>query len=259
MEEQLTVKIAISRWFPAVVCAPSRHAVLGIAGLTIVGSALGLAAPASSDSASAHLANVSSVTAQLPPEESEAPASAATPAAAPAAPYTSFEKALVPDFRLQPNYYYCGPAATRIAITAGGFAAPSMDDIAWMLGTTTNGTDSALDTTRVLNRVVGAGTYHTRSIPGNAANAAEMDQLRVDVVNAVSNGRAVVANIVGSTTDINGGQHSYGGGHYVSVVGYGKGGLTMKIADPADTIGDGTYWVATINLANWIATRGYSA
>jgi hypothetical protein len=33
----------------------------------------------------------------------------------------------------------------------------------------------------------------------------------------------------------------------------------MKIADPADPQGDGTYWVTTANLADWMATRGYSA
>ena len=33
----------------------------------------------------------------------------------------------------------------------------------------------------------------------------------------------------------------------------------MKISDPADTEGGGSYWISTINLANWIATRGYSA
>jgi hypothetical protein len=165
----------------------------------------------------------------------------------------------VPDFRLQPNDYYCGPAATRLAITAHGQAAPSMDDLAWMLGTTTAGTNSAEDTTRVLNRVLGAGTYQTYEIPGYAATAAQMDQLRENIVRTVSGGYAAVANVVGGATDLLGGWHEYDGGHYVSVVGYGKGGLTMKIADPADPQGDGTYWISTSDLANWMATRGYSA
>jgi hypothetical protein len=33
----------------------------------------------------------------------------------------------------------------------------------------------------------------------------------------------------------------------------------VKIADPADPQGDGSYWVSTTTMANWIATRGYSA
>jgi Peptidase_C39 like family len=220
-----------SRWFPAIARHPRRLAI-GIVGLAVVGGAF--AGPVAAQAASAT-------------------------ATAPAAAYTPFEKALWPDLQFQPNFYYCAPAATRLAITAGGHAAPSQDDLAWMLGTTTNGTNSALDTTRVLNRVLGAGVYQTREIPGNAANAAEMDRLRVDVVNAVSNGRAVVANIVGSTMDISGRGHDFAGGHYLTVVGYGEGGTTMKIADPADTEGGGSYWISTINLANWIATRGYSA
>jgi hypothetical protein len=32
----------------------------------------------------------------------------------------------------------------------------------------------------------------------------------------------------------------------------------VKIADPANPNGDGTYWVTTINMAGWIATHGYS-
>jgi hypothetical protein len=225
---------ALNRCVSAVARIPRRNTVLGIAGLAIMGSAL--AGPAA-----AHAA----------------PAAVAAPVAT-AAPNTPFEKALWPDFRFQPNYYYCGPAATRLAITADGHASPSMDDLAWMLGTTTNGTNSAEDTTRVLNRVLGSASYQTRSIPGNAATAAEMDRLRVDVVNAVSNGRAVVANIIGSTTDVDGRGHNFAGGHYLTVVGYGQGGTTMKISDAADTEGGGSYWISTINLANWIATRGYS-
>jgi hypothetical protein len=227
------VNNALSRWLPSIGHYPRRVAV-GIVGLAIVGGVV-----------------VSPATAQAAP--------AAGAVTAPVAVYTPFEKALWPDLQFQPNYYYCGPAATRLAITAAGRAAPSQDDLAWLLGTTTNGTASALDTTRVLNKVLGASVYQTRSIPGNAATAAEMDRLRVDVVNAVSNGRAVVANIIGSTTDLNGRGHTYAGGHYLAVVGYGEGGTTMKIADPADVQGGGSYWVSTINLANWIASRGYSA
>lgn len=227
---------ALSRLLPAIAQQPRRMA-LGIAGLAVVGGAV--AGPASAQATPA--------------------AAAVVPAQASAAAYTPFEKALVPDFQFQPNYYYCDPAATRIAITAAGHAAPSQDDLAWMLGTTTNGTDSSFDTTRVLNSVFGPGVYQTRSISGNAATAAEMDQLRVDVVNAVNSGRAVVANIIGSTTDLSGRGHSYDGGHYLTVVGYGEGGTTMKISDPADTDGGGSYWISTINLADWIATRGYSA
>jgi hypothetical protein len=237
---------------------PRRNAVLGVAGLAIHGGAI--AGPVAVSGPKQVTSQVATV---LPPETG-ANAAATTPLPSGTTPslvtkvVAPFEKALLPDFRLQPNGYYCGPAATRIAISAHTSKVPSFDAIARLLGTTTSGTNSAVDTTRGLNQVLGAGTYHTRMIPGPVATARQMDLLRTDMVRSISNGYAAVTNIVGGITDLSGGWHEYDGGHYVSVIGYGQGGNTMKIADPADTQGDGMYWVSTINLANWMVTRGYS-
>ncbi|MEV1288942.1 C39 family peptidase [Micromonospora sp. NPDC049679] len=180
---------------------------------------------------------------------------AASPA--PAAPKPPSQRVLGYDFQEQPNFYYCGPAATRNALTARGFKL-SQDEVANKLGTTTSGTNSANDTTRVLNSVIGSDVYKTHEIPG-PATPAQMDQLQADVVRAVSDGYAVVANIDGSTTDTDGAWRSYPGGHYVTIVGYSDDGRTVKVADPAGIGGDGTYWVTTINMANWMAGHGYSA
>ncbi|MEE6259000.1 C39 family peptidase [Plantactinospora sonchi] len=174
------------------------------------------------------------------------------PPAAPAA------KTLDYNFQAQTTYYYCGPAATRIALTARDMGL-SQDDVANRLGTTTSGTNSAEDTTRVLNSVTRTDFYRTTAIPGQSASPAQMDKLQADVVHAVSNGYAVVANIAGSAVDTAGVGHSYPGGHYLTVVGYRDNGRTVKIADPAIPGSDSTYWMTTIDLANWIATRGYSA
>jgi hypothetical protein len=160
-------------------------------------------------------------------------------------------------FQLQPNYYYCGPAATRIALSASGHA-PSQDGLARQLGTTTSGTDSAFDTTRVLNNVIGRDAYQTREIPGPSATPAQMDQLQADVVRTINDGRIIVANVVHSVTDTAGGWHTFDGGHFLTIVGYKDDGRTVKIADNANPNGDGTYWATTINMANWIAGRGYS-
>jgi hypothetical protein len=149
------------------------------------------------------------------------------------------------------------PAGTRIALTASGHTL-SQDEVARLLGTSTGGTDSALDTTRALNNVVGGNVYQTREIRGPSATPAQMDQLQADVVRAISSGRAIVANIARSVTDTAGGWHAYDGGHYLTIVGYNDDGRTVKIADPANPNGAGTYWVTTINMANWIATHGYS-
>jgi hypothetical protein len=175
----------------------------------------------------------------------------------PAAPAAPAEKVLDHTFQLQPNFYYCGPAATRIALSVKGRLL-SQDEIARKLGTDTGGTDSAHDITRALNDVLGSKVYQTREIPAYPATPAQMDQLQADAVRSISSGRALVTNIAGYATDQAGGYHDYGGGHYVSVVGYKDQGRSVKVADPANPNGDGTYWMSTISMANWIAARGYS-
>ncbi|MGI5215764.1 C39 family peptidase [Plantactinospora sp. CA-290183] len=202
---------------------------------------------------------------QSAPADPTSPATAepttSAPKAAPSAtgrPAAPESKVLDYDFEAQTTYYYCGPAATRIALTARDVHL-SQDEVAGRLGTTTSGTNSAEDTTRVLNSAGRTDFYRTTMIRGGAASPAQMDQLQADVVHAVSNGYPVVANIAGSTTDTDGGWHSYPGGHYLTVVGYRDDGRTVKIADPAIPGSDSTYWMSTIDLANWAATRGYSS
>ncbi|MFF0467913.1 C39 family peptidase [Micromonospora zamorensis] len=160
------------------------------------------------------------------------------------------------DYQAQNTYYNCGPAATRNALSAAGINR-TQDELGAELGTTEMGTNSALDTTRVLNAEVKGSPYRTRMFAGTPSSA-QMDQLQADVVKAITDGRGVVANVVGDATDTNGGWHSYGGGHYIAVVGYKDNGRTVRIADSANAA-DPSYWITTIDLANWIASRGYSA
>lgn len=190
---------------------------------------------------------------EAPAGESAAPVE---PAVSPT-PKPPSEKVLTYDFQEQPNSYYCGPAATRNALSARGISV-SQDELARRLGTDFGGTDSAYDTTRVLNEMIGEEVYQTREIRGRATSA-DMDRLQEDVVRAISNGYAVVANVVGGITDAAGIWRSYPGGHYVTIVGYRDDGRMVKVADPAGIGGDGTYWVSTINMALWMSTRGYSA
>jgi hypothetical protein len=165
-------------------------------------------------------------------------------------------KVLDYDYQAQNTYYNCGPAATRNALSATGIDR-TQDELGAELGTTEMGTNSALDTTRVLNAEVKGSPYRTRMFAGTPSPA-QMDQLQADVVAAITDGRGVVANIAGDATDTDGGWHSYGGGHYIAVVGYKDNGRTVRIADSANAA-DPAYWITTIDLANWIATRGYSA
>jgi hypothetical protein len=192
----------------------------------------------------------------LPPA---APANPAPPAnAAPAAPAAPAEKILPFDFQFQPNFYYCGPASTRMALTSHGVAM-GQDEIARRLGTTTSGTNSAAETTRVLNGVLGQEVYQTRWLPGQRATAEEATRLQQDVVRAVAGNRAIVANIVGAAVDTAGVQHDFPGGHFVTIVGYRDGGRSVQVADPSGLFGPRTYWMATGAMADWLAARGYSA
>jgi hypothetical protein len=159
------------------------------------------------------------------------------------------------DYQAQPNFYYCGPASTRIALSAEGRTV-SQDELAAKLGTTENGTDSAIDITRVLNEYTG-GKYQTTEIRDDVATREQVERLRVDVKAAVDAGRPVVANILGGALDIDGVEHSYSG-HYLTVVEYRNDGNTVLIADPASP-NEPTYWMDVTELANWIAGRGYSS
>ncbi|MER5455147.1 C39 family peptidase [Micromonospora sp. NPDC002389] len=186
---------------------------------------------------------------------SAAPSPVAT--SAKAAPKAPARKVLDYDFQAQTTGYYCGPAAVRNALSAAGVDR-DQDTLAAQLGTTYAGTNSAQDTTRVLNATVKGEPYSTTMLPGGSASPAQMDQLQADVVEAITDGRGVVVNVAGSATDTDGGWHSFPGGHYVAVVGYEDDGRLVKIADSADA-SYYSYWMTTIDLAHWAATRGYSS
>jgi len=161
-------------------------------------------------------------------------------------------------FQWQETGYWCGPAATRNALTARGYY-NSQSDLAGRLGTTVDGTSSSSEITRVLNEVGQTSFYETKVIPGQSATSDEIARLKSDVLYDIPRGFPLVANIVGQAVDTDGDSHSYWGGHYLAVVGYSDDGNTVKIADSADANGYGWYWMSTARLADWIAMRGYSA
>jgi hypothetical protein len=255
--KNLVSKSPVTRWLQVIKQTPAHKMALAAAGLAVTGTAV--AGPALAVGPHAH----------------PAPGRPAAVQAAPAAPVTKVDPAraaqakaaaqagmprdteVAVDYQPQSTFYYCGPAATRIVASAQGHNL-SQDDVAAKLGTTVNGTNSTVDTTRVLNGIVGSDSYHTTSLPGTPTQA-QTDQLQADVMRSLHQGRAVVANIAGTTTDVTGAPHEFDGGHYVAVVGYHDQGGTVKIADPADVNGADSYWISTSNLAHWMATRGYSS
>jgi hypothetical protein len=159
---------------------------------------------------------------------------------------------------LQPNAFYCGPAATRIALTAHGYR-PSFDELAQALGTTTHGTASIFEVTRVLNGVYGNERYKSVELSHKGATGRQIKNLRSDVMKAVNQGDPVVANIIGTVTDTAGEVHSYDGGHYLTITGYTDGGRTLTVTDPADSVGSNEYHVPLRVMADWISSRGYAA
>ncbi|MGV9809015.1 C39 family peptidase [Micromonospora chersina] len=166
------------------------------------------------------------------------------------------ERELDVRYEAQPNFYYCGPAATRNALSVLGKNI-DVDAMAKEMGTTENGTNSINDITPVLNKETGKH-YRSVEIKDGKADDKQTDTLRADIVRTVDDGRAVVANIAGTTTDTDGNTHSFEGGHYISVVGYQNNGHTVTIADSANP-NTASYRISVDNLADWIATRGYSA
>jgi hypothetical protein len=167
------------------------------------------------------------------------------------------ERELNVRYQAQPNFYYCGPAATRNALSVQGKAI-DVDAMAKEMGTTEAGTNSVNDITPVLNKETGKDVYHSVEIRDPKADGKQTDKLRTAIVHTVDEGRAVVANIAGTAVDTDGNTHSFEGGHYISVVGYRDGGHTATIADSADP-NMASYRMSVDNLADWIATRGYTA
>ena len=210
-------------------------ALLGIAGIgTAVGIALG---PATAS----HAAEPAPV----------------NPAAAPA-PMPAQAKVDNIDGALQPNGYYCGPAAARIALSTHGDT-PSFDTLAGELGTTTDGTQSIDDLTRVLNQRTAPDTYASVKLDSKQVTPEQTEKLRTDVMASIGAGDPVVANIVGQVTDTDGETHRYAGGHYLTITGYSDDGHTVTIPDPADRKGGNVYQLPTDEMAEWIGTRGYTS
>ncbi|MFD6717516.1 phytochelatin synthase [Micromonospora sp. TSRI0369] len=167
------------------------------------------------------------------------------------------ERELDVRYEAQPNFYFCGPAAARNALSVQGKNI-DVHAMAEEMGTTEAGTNSINDITPVLNKETGAkDAYKSVEISTPKADDKQTDILRADVVKTVDAGRAVVANIAGTATDTDGNTHSFEGGHYISVIGYRDDGRTVTIADSANP-NTATYRMSIDNLADWIATRGYS-
>ncbi|MBB4909525.1 C39 family peptidase [Actinophytocola algeriensis] len=185
-----------------------------------------------------------------------APLAAAT-APPPADVHVAGEHVLQVDYQVQETGYWCGPAATRIALSARGVYR-SQADLAAELGTHTGGTDHIGQVTRVLGGYV--GWYETKEMPNDPPTQAQRDLLWRDIVLDIDNGYAIVANIVAPPGNqppgYPPGQTIY---HYFTVIGYNDANMTVLIADPASFGGNQIYWLTFNQLATLIPPKGYSA
>jgi len=161
------------------------------------------------------------------------------------------------DFQYQQTGYWCGPAATRIALSAR-ISPPSQQQLANELPTTTNGTDWIGQVTRVLNNHLGTGWYETKEMPNDPPTQAQRDLLWRDVILDIDNNYPIVANIVAPANNHPPGYPNYTIWHYFTVIGYDTSDSTVLIADPAG-FGPATYWLTFNQLATLIPPKGYSA
>ncbi len=181
------------------------------------------------------------------------------------APAPVMKVVLAVTWKGQETGYWCGPGATRMALSTrlSAAALPSQTTLAGYLGTTTDGTNSIGLVAGALNHYLGTTRYKSIDIY-DPPTAAQHAKLKTDIVALVGDGWPMVANVISGWRP-----PGYPSGtiyHYVAIVGFDDGGEKVEIADPA---GDGaggsrwtavprTYWIALGDLATWIGGKGYT-
>ncbi|MEQ0565683.1 C39 family peptidase [Amycolatopsis sp. NEAU-NG30] len=179
--------------------------------------------------------------------------------ALPAVAEARTEAVLAIQYQVQETGYWCGPAATRIAMSARTGNLPSQATLAAQLGTTTDGTNWIGQITGVLNRDLGTSWYETKEMPNDPPTQAQRDLLWRDIVLDIGNGYPIVANIVAPPDNHPPGYPNETIYHYFTVIGYDSSDMTVKIADPANFGGNSIYWLTFDQLATLIPPKGYSA
>jgi hypothetical protein len=193
------------------------------------------------------------------------------------APPTPSKKVLPFAWEGEQYGYYCGPSATRMALSSRMANPPSQSELGSYMGTTTNGTDDislvrgAMNHYLVLDSNQVTNSYQVTYLPDDPPTAAQQATLKQSLVASIDGGFALVVNVVSGWRP-----PGYPSGtiyHYVAVVGYDADGDKVLIADPAATgCGDGlcgdpssgfynvpkSYWIATSDLGVWITPKGYT-
>ena len=167
-------------------------------------------------------------------------------------------KVLDHSYQVQETTYWCGPAATRVALSTR-MTPPSQGALANQLPTTVNGTDWIGQVTRTLNARLGGDFYVTTEMPNDPPTKAQRDQLWDDLTRSIDNGYGIVTNIVAPPNNHPPGYPAETIYHYFAVVGYDSDTNEVYIADSANFSGNKHYWLSFSQLATLIPPKGYSA
>ena len=163
-------------------------------------------------------------------------------------------------YQQQPNFFYCGPTAVAIALSAK-VQPPSLDTLAAELGTTNNGTNFGAVSPVLTARLPGA-TYHDQWMDGTTASPADADLLWERATANVDDGFATVCNWwVVAWEYPNWGGNSGDIFHFVTIDGYDASNRTLRVADPAgSTLSSALpshHWLSVQQVATYCAGRGY--
>lgn len=165
-------------------------------------------------------------------------------------------KILPHEHQWQETGYWCGPAATRAALSCKGIHL-SQQDLANQLGTHEGGTDDISQVTSVLNNHLD-GYYESKYIPNDPPTQAQKDLLWDDLVTDIDNGYGLVANIWAPASNHPPGYPDEMIQHYFAVVGYNPDTRQAYIVDSAE-FSQGQYWLSFDQLASLVPPKGYAA
>ena len=164
-------------------------------------------------------------------------------------------------FQTQQNYYYCGPASARMVVGGIGYHV-TQDDMAALLGTTTNGTNAGDSVANALNQVVAGSAYQFNWVwhtdPGNSRT------IQNHITEALAYGNPVMVNTMEGPGDVYLAGHDIGAPlyHYGVVADYFDYGAYVTYTDPAFGLIPGFVQdqrVSIQNLSNAVGGRRYGA
>lgn len=163
-------------------------------------------------------------------------------------------------YEAQSTGYWCGPASTKIALSAR-MVPPSQQRLASDMGTTYDGTASSENIERGLNKYVGQGQYDARILgTWGVLPRWQKDRLWNDIVTSIDNNYPLVFNIVALNQNkpTHYPPNNQGWYHYVAGIGYNPDTREVYIADPGRFRGVEKFWIGIDQLASLVAPKGYT-